>query len=349
MAFGKGVNTVELREIKDGISELDILSFYFPEVKEIPCFIHSPFRVDTHSSFGIYSEDGITIRFKDLTLGIYGSIYDMIKMKFDCSFKEALEIINKDKYLIKKGEIVYNTYKQNECNNHSISKPKAVKDIKVKQRSWKSYDYEFWESFGISKKALAFGDIIPISHAFICKESGTTKIICDKHAYAFVENKDNKVSLKIYQPFNKEFKWFNGHNASVLDLWSKLPKSGNNVIITSSRKDALNLWSNLKIPSISLQGEGYTPKESTIDELKSRFKNIFVFFDNDYNNKLNPGRHNALKLANQYRLIMVEIPEEYESKDPSDLYKNKGREEYINIMNSIFSPYGICINDLIRE
>ena len=32
---------------------------------------------------------------------------------------------------------------------------------------------------------------------------------------------------------------------------------------------------------------------------------------------------------------MIEIPKEYESKDPSDLYKNHGKEVYLKIMNEI--------------
>ena len=32
---------------------------------------------------------------------------------------------------------------------------------------------------------------------------------------------------------------------------------------------------------------------------------------------------------------MVEIPSEFKSKDPSDLYKNYGKEKYLEIMKSI--------------
>ena len=37
----------------------------------------------------------------------------------------------------------------------------------------------------------------------------------------------------------------------------------------------------------------------------------------------------------EYNLKMVEIPSEFKSKDPSDLYKNYGKEKYLEIMKSI--------------
>lgn len=343
MGFSRGVNTITLKEIKDRVSEFDILSFYFKEVKEVPCFINSPFRKDDKASFGIYSNDGKTIKFKDLSIGMYGGIFDMLELKFNCSLPDVLNIINDDINNINKNNITYSNTQYIIDYNKAISyKPSnKTKDLKCKIRNWNTYDLEYWNQFGISKKALMFGNVYPISHIFVIKNSNTTTITCDKYAYAYIEHKDNKCTMKIYQPFSKNYKWINGHDSSVWDLWSKLPQKGENLIITSSRKDALNLWSNLRIPTISLQGEGYIPKEKIINELKSRFNNIFILFDNDYKNELNPGRTNALKLVELFNLKMVEIPKEYESKDPSDLYKNKGKNIYFEVMNTIFKPYNI--------
>ena len=92
---------------------------------------------------------------------------------------------------------------------------------------------------------------------------------------------------------------------------------------------------NLKIPSICLQGEGYLPKPQVIETLKSRYKNIIVFFDNDFNNSDNPGHKDAERLCKEYDFRMVEIPKEYKSKDPSDLFKNYGKNKYLEIMKEI--------------
>ena len=92
---------------------------------------------------------------------------------------------------------------------------------------------------------------------------------------------------------------------------------------------------NLGIPAICMQGEGYKPKPQIIEELKSRYKNVILFYDNDYNNPDNPGRKDSMELSLEYNLKRVEIPAKYESKDPSDLFKKYGRDRYLEIMNEI--------------
>ena len=127
-------------------------------------------------------------------------------------------------------------------------------------------------------------------------------------------------------------------DASVWSLWTKIPEKGDNLIIGSSTKDCLNIGCNLHIPAICMQGEGYNPKPQIIQELKDRYKNIIVFFDNDYTNEDNPGRTDSIKLAETYNLRRIEIPAEYGAKDPSDLFKKYGKERYLEIMHEILDP-----------
>lgn len=87
-----------------------------------------------------------------------------------------------------------------------------------------------------------------------------------------------------------------------------------------------------------MQGEGYEPKPQIIEELKSRYQNIIVFYDNDFTNEENPGRVDSIKLAEKYRLKRIEIPAIYEAKDPSDLYKKYGKKKYMEIMNDLLNP-----------
>ncbi|MBQ1960440.1 MAG: hypothetical protein II349_02840, partial [Akkermansia sp.] len=52
----------------------------------------------------------------------------------------------------------------------------------------------------------------------------------------------------------------------------------------------LCIWSNTSIPAISLQGEGYIPKEHVVQQLKDRFEIVYVLYDNDFNSDINNGR-----------------------------------------------------------
>lgn len=334
MAVSKGESSVTLSDILEKTTEANILSFYLG-VTEIPCIIHSPLRKDNRPSFGLYSPNGKRIYFVDFATKDRGGIFDLLCQMWGCSYKEVLIRINKD--IPKLCSIgTSNVHKHIPCTVRSTIECKKSTDLQCKVRDWASYDVEYWESYGISLDWLKYAEVYPISHKIIIKNGNKYVFKADKYAYAYVEHKEGKVTLKVYQPFNKDgYKWSSNIDRSVWSLWTKIPKFGNNLIISSSVKDCLNIMCNLGIPAICMQGEGYKPKPKIIEELKSRYKNIILFYDNDYNNPDNPGKKDSMELSLEYNLKRVEIPVKYESKDPSDLFKKYGRDRYLEIMNEI--------------
>ena len=89
------------------------------------------------------------------------------------------------------------------------------------------------------------------------------------------------------------------------------------------------LWQNLKIPAMSLQGEGYVPKPQVMQQVLDKFKNVYLWYDNDFKHTdgHNPGQEDAQKLMELFPALKnICIPDEYESKDPSDLFKNWGKK-----------------------
>lgn len=334
MAVSKGESSVTLSDILEKTTEANILSFYLG-VTEIPCIIHSPLRKDNRPSFGLYSPNGKRIYFVDFATKDRGGIFDLLCQMWGCSYKEVLIRINKD--IPKLCSIgTPNIHSHIPCAVRSTIECKKSTDLQCKVRDWASYDVEYWESYGISLDWLKYAEVYPISHKIIIKNGNKYVFKADKYAYAYVEHKEGKVTLKVYQPFNKDgYKWSSNIDRSVWSLWTKIPKFGNNLIISSSVKDCLNIMCNLGIPAICMQGEGYKPKPQIIEELKSRYKNIILFYDNDYNNPDNPGKKDSIELSLEYNLKRVEIPVKYESKDPSDLFKKYGRDRYLEIMNEI--------------
>lgn len=334
MAVSKGESSVTLSDILEKTTEANILSFYLG-VTEIPCIIHSPLRKDNRPSFGLYSPNGKRIYFVDFATKDRGGIFDLLCQMWGCNYKEVLIRINKD--IPKLCSIgTPNVHKHIPCTVRSTIECKKSTDLQCKVRDWASYDVEYWESYGISLDWLKYAEVYPISHKIIIKNGNKYVFKADKYAYAYVEHKEGKVTLKVYQPFNKDgYKWSSNIDRSVWSLWTKIPKFGNNLIISSSVKDCLNIMCNLGIPAICMQGEGYKPKPQIIEELKSRYKNIILFYDNDYNNPDNPGKKDSMELSLEYNLKRVEIPVKYESKDPSDLFKKYGRDRYLEIMNEI--------------
>lgn len=285
------------------------------QIDKIPCKINSPFREDKNPSFALFRYKG-TIFWKDFSTDETGNVYTLIKR---LKGEDAAKDMYRSEPLIKK---------------HKIS---TITQLACQTRPWRKYDEEYWNSYGVDIELLKKANVKPIARKIVKKGDKEYIFGADKYAYVFEENKDNKKAIKIYQPYNKQFKWTSSFDNSIWSLWTLLPETGDRLIITSSLKDALNLWTNLKIPAVSLQGEGYEPKPQVMKQLKDRFKTIYVFYDNDYNSEDNPGRKYSIKLCDKFGLTRLEIPEEYQAKDPSDLYLKYGREKYLEIMNFILN------------
>lgn len=329
--ISKGTDTIVIEDVRRVTTDYEVANKYLG-ISVVPSNINSILREDKNPSLCIFPYKD-SLFFKDFGTNQSGNIYQLLSLYWNIPLNQVYRKIYNDFTSV--------NYKSCCCKNKiskTIIKKKSNIDIKVKIREWKPWDIEYWSSYGINKQWLNYCDIFPISHIFLIHQNGEQIVIsADKYAYVYIERKDNKVSLKIYQPYSTNFKWMSKHDASVWDLWTKIPDKGDKLIITSSRKDALCLWANTGIPSLSLQGEGYIPKEKVINQLKDRYKKIYVFYDNDFKNEVNNGRNYGKAIADKFDLQQIEIPTEYKSKDPSDLYKNWGKEVFLNVINSLIN------------
>jgi hypothetical protein len=311
-----------VNEVKQRVSQTALLQRYLG-VESLPALICSPLRADRHPSFFIYSPDGNKVLYQDYATGDHGDIFDLLKIRLNLSFAELIHEITRDKQL---GNISISTI------NKRYNKPHTPVDIKVKIRGWEQRDIDYWKSYGISLKWLQYAEVYPISHKIIYKDGQRYAFHAAKLAYAFVERKEDKVSIKVYQPLSKRFKWTSSNNGSVIGLWTKLPQRGNKVVICSSLKDALCLWANTGIPAIYLQSETTTMSATAQSVLKSKFKRIYICFDNDP-----PGLADARSLSSTTGFHNVILPQFPQGKDISDLYKALGKEEFLKIINPLFN------------
>ena len=330
--IAKGKPALDKDSVLSQVSDIELLIKYFPQVTEVPMVISSPLRKDVHPSFRVYSPDGTRIRWYDYVTGESGGIIDLLQRTLSVTFSELLTIIKKD--TTHTGRLAIN---QSSTKKVRINSTDTSCQVRSQMRKWEEYDFQYWESYGVPSRWLLHSDIYPISHIFIIGNTGYVKTVkADKYAYTFIERKDGVCSEKVYQPFNKNgMKWRSGHDSSVWDLWTKLPPRGEKCIITSSRKDALCVWANSGIPSVSLQGEAVGVKPQVMNELKSRFKEVYVLYDNDFKGEQNYGRIDGRKLAEQFDIIQIEIPDMYMCKDISDLYKKYGKSTVVKVLKQL--------------
>lgn len=330
MAISKGKSSVSLDDILSKVTEADILSYYLG-VTKVPTIINSPLRQDRRPSFGLYSSDGVRIFYTDFATKDSGGLFDLLGKMWNCSFKEVLTRVNED---ISKFCGGANIHSYTPCAVRSTNSYNKDTDLQCKVRDWRSYDIEYWASYGITLEWLKYAEVYPISHKIVIKDGHRYVFGADKYAYAYVEHKEGKVTLKIYQPKNtKGYKWSNKHDKSVVSLWTKIPEYGDKVCICSSLKDALCLWSNLGIPALSIQGEGYKMSNTAVNELKRRYKEIYILLDND-----EAGLKDGLSLSESTGFINLVLPKFKEGKDISDAYKVLGKERWLKLIKPLFFP-----------
>lgn len=326
MAFGTTKPSVTLEDILGKTNEFDILNHYFG-INELPVIINSPLRQDRNPSFGLHT-DGRRIHYVDYATRDRGGLLDLLGKYWGVSYMEVLQRIWED---LPNFSSTTPTFRER-SSSVRIKEAKDV-DLQCRVRDWQKHDIEYWESFGISLAWLKYADIYPVSHKIVIINGVRYVFGADKYAYAYVERKEGKVTLKIYQPFNKNgYKWNNKHDKSVISLWTKVPEFGDKICICSSMKDALCLWANTGIPALAIQGEGYRISDTAVNELKRRYREIYILLDND-----EAGLKDGLSLSESTGFTNLVLPQFKEGKDISDLFHSlQDRELFRQVILGLF-------------
>lgn len=325
------------------VNSIDVFKNYCPGF-EVGRDISSPFRKDSNPSFGIIKGSKGEFIFKDLATGESGDCIDFVQKLFMLSYFEALSKIATDFKVTKLESFFYKdmshiktTVKEmsdEERGRLEASQSKA--ELRIRRRDWNNDDANFWFSNGITYNILMFYEVVPISHFFV----NNNPYVADKLAYAYIEHKDDVETYKIYQPYNTTgFKWLSSHDSSVWQGWTKLPEKGTDLIITKSLKDVMSIVSTLRIPAVALQSENTKPKPEVIEYLKSRFNDLYIFYDNDFDKEVNIGRLASSELSAAVGAYMMEVPDEYKSKDYTDTIQKHGVEAAKAMLQSQIIPF----------
>lgn len=313
------------------VSEIDIFRKYCPYDFDMGKLFCSPLRKDNTPSFMIFYTALGGVLYKDFGNNEVGDCFTFIQniLKLH-SFREILDLVERDMLLDSK------TVLKPLVANTVIRESNLRKPLQIKSRKWVNKDLDYWSQFGITLKTLNLFRVVPVKFIFI----GDKILTCDEHAYAYCEFKDNVVSYKIYQPFNKKYKWLNNHTKSVHQGYEQLPKKGNLLLITKSLKDVMSLHEVCAINSIAVQSESILIKDSVISEYLSRYDEIYTLFDND-----EAGKKLAAEYKDIYDIPSLFIPEDTNQKDFSDLVKKIGDKKSKSILLNIMCNKKLKLNE----
>jgi len=248
---------------------------------------------------------------------------DFVAKKFNLHLADAVNKIYNELNSDNKSSIKLTPNK--EIKKVVNSNKHSAKVIKIKSRDWTEKDLNYWKQFGWSKELLVKANICPISKFWV----NGRKYIVTTPAYSFnYYFHEDIFRRKIYFPFKTYNRFVSNIDNTVVQGWHMLPKEGGDLLVITKAFKDVGTFYNAGVYSCATNNETSFFPEPVVNKLKSRWKNIFLWWDND-----KEGIKSGDKYADKYNLTFVHTPEN-SSKDPSDFFKDFGRESFIKLLKT---------------
>lgn len=262
-------------------------------------------------SFNIYqSKNSNEWRYFDFATGDEGSCFDLVMNLHKVTFPNALEMINRDLCLLL----------DNKQTQHAVH-PQPELTYSVRKRDYNDTEIAYWQKYGINIDTLRRYNVVAIEEFTNTSKAGnsyTVKSTPDKFIFAY----ENSHWIKLYKPLDEKqyrFQYLGIKEPGYIFGWQQLPENGDIVFITGGEKDVLTLAAN-GYNAISLNSETASLDKSIADELKQRFNNTVVLYDNDAT-----GLKQAEILSNTHAFHKITLPPILDNgKDISDFFASNG-------------------------
>lgn len=307
-------------------SEEQLMEYYLhlPVKKGL---FRSPLRRDKQPTCSFYRNKSGTLIFKDFATGQHLNVFDVVQSIFKCDYFESLRIIANDFGIVQDNTLRKNPGKIN-LNPIKI-KDKEISKIQIEVQEFTDSELKWWGKYGISKDILKRFDVYSCKHVFLNDQLFAES---QQHCpiFGYYGKKYQGLELwRCYFPKRTSFRFITNWPSKKIQGYDQLPKKGKLLVITKSMKDSMCLYS-CGITACAPNSENLFIPDKVLEDLKNRFKNIVVLYDND-----RPGLYNMAKIRKEHpELTYVFIPKKYGSKDISDFYKDHGRKETLNLIKT---------------
>lgn len=307
-------------------SEEQLMEYYLhiPVKKGL---FRSPLRRDKQPTCSFYRNKSGTLIFKDFATGQHLNIFDVVQSIFRCDYLESLRIIANDFGIVRDNALHKNPGKIN-LNPIKI-KDKEISKIQIEVQEFTDSELKWWGKYGISKDILKRFDVYSCKHVFLNDQLFAES---QQHCpiFGYYGKKYQGLELwRCYFPKRTSFRFITNWPSKKIQGYDQLPKKGKLLVITKSMKDSMCLYS-CGITACAPNSENLFIPDKVLEDLKNRFENIVVLYDND-----RPGLYNMAKIRKEHpELTYVFIPKRYGSKDISDFYKDHGRKETLNLIKT---------------
>ena len=371
--MGRNINSTKLTKqlILSKVSQVTIFSTYLNlsdklvqyciDTGELIC---SPIRDDIHPTCGFRYDNKGKLKFKDFAGYFWGDCFDVVAYVMSIIYKKSYDVSDKRDFIKILRHITF-TFKDifygqekdinlvNEINTAigAIKHQKQIIELVV--RTWNEYDKEYWNKIGVPLQFLNVNFIYPVEQYYINRKiNPEPKYFYNNNdpCYGYCLGKDRSgiYNIKLYFPNREKSVTRFITNCNHLEGIYNLDKTNYDIIvITKSTKDRLSLGATLIrlsslygelnkscIGVINVPHETYRLRQNEFDWLSGKLnKNgkIVSLMDNDIT-----GKCEAIWLRDNYNIIPLLIPKEYNAKDFAELIYNNKIEDVANlIINAI--------------
>lgn len=286
----------------------------------------SVLRKDKNPTCGFYRNKRNELIFHDFATGQHLNFIGVVQEMYNLTYHQALKQIAKDFRLLD------DTTTNIRCIK-TIPKfeNKGPAQIRVKVKDFTESELKWWKSFGITLKTLKKFHVYSCENVFL---NGNLFTSNSKLTFGYYGGKRNGFELwRIYYSQRKEFRFLTNWNSKKIQGFEELPKYGNILVITKSLKDVMAMYE-FGISACAPNSETQFVTDSVLDQLKTRFKHIIVFYDNDKAGKVNMAKLRKLHPELNYFCI----PKGY-AKDFTDTYKKYGKKEMIKFILQVIKYF----------
>lgn len=322
------------------VSSYEIFKHYSDNFKEVNKHFISDFRKEDNPSCCIAQIKG-DLLYTDFGTGQSYRSIAFVMAKLGVSYPEALQQINTD-FQLGLGYIL--DFKPDRVVVPKMEgvapkfQDKGFSILKKKKRPFTKRDLEYWNSFYWTEWMLTEAKTESISHYWINGNMWVVKPDELAFSYEYYWH-GGRMQRKLYFPEREKFKWFSNVDNTICQLVDVMPKMGDILFITSSKKDAGIFWrmqldgmfQDTVIHGVAPNTEGSFVPEAWFLKAQNRWKKIVIWYNNDWDKDNNPGVTNAIKYGEKYNLPYFYNPDGT-PKDPSDFSKKYGIEEFYKLV-----------------
>jgi hypothetical protein len=291
-----------------------VMEFYFEQPVRLGKFYCNPFREDkTPGCRFFYTRQGFLV-FNDFS----------INKQYNCFQVAALRTgksITANEINSQMGGVPTKSLPKPTIRFFNEEEKQSNTTISVKIMPYTQADLEYWAQFNIGLSTLKKFNVRKVEKAWI---NGVLKYIDLKSDPCYRYQEGDRI--KLYRPNSRKNKFRNNYTEELEGI-KHIPEKGSKLIITKALKDVMT-FDSIGLLAVCPRSETSLISEEVMDDLLSRFDEVFIWFDSDPT-----GVERSIILYEKYKeqgLIRL-THSEFLAKDTSDIVKLYGVDKLIEL------------------